>query len=73
MQEAPRFEVRAVGAFAQKPGCPEESQRGLSAQRLESLCRGECYHPDDARQADPRDRGGAHPPRSASRGSGSPR
>ncbi len=50
MQETPRFEVRAVGAFAQKPGCPEESRRGLSAQRLESLCRGECYHPDDARQ-----------------------
>jgi hypothetical protein len=47
--ETPRFEVRAVGAFAQKEGCPEESVRGLSPERLERLCRGECYHASDTR------------------------
>jgi hypothetical protein len=47
--ETPRFEVRAVGALVQKDGCPEESIRGLSPERLERLCRGECYHASDDR------------------------
>jgi len=47
--EVPRFQVRAVGSFAQKPGCPEESLQGLDPERLERLCRGECYHPGDDR------------------------
>jgi hypothetical protein len=45
----PRFEVRAVGSFRQQPGCPDESVRGLSPERLERLCRGECHHPSDER------------------------
>jgi len=49
LSETPRFEVRAVGAFEQKPGCPEESVQGLSPERLERLCRGECYHASDQR------------------------
>jgi len=49
LSEAPRFEVRALGSFHQQPGCPEESVRGLSAERLERLCRGECYNPADER------------------------
>jgi hypothetical protein len=49
LDAAPRFEVRAVGAFAQEPGCPEESRQGLSPERLAALCRGECYHPSDVR------------------------
>jgi hypothetical protein len=47
----PRFEVRAAGALVQKPGCPEESIQGLSQERLERLCRGECYHASDRRHS----------------------
>jgi hypothetical protein len=47
----PRFRVRAAGDFVQRPGCPDESKRALSAERLERLCRGECYHPGDRRRA----------------------
>ncbi len=49
LAEAPRFEVRAVGAFVQQPGCPQESLSALSPERLEQLCRGECDHPSDVR------------------------
>jgi hypothetical protein len=45
----PRFEVRAVGSLRQRPGCPRESVDALSPERLELLCRGECYHPGDDR------------------------
>jgi len=47
--EAPLFRVRAVGSLKQKPGCPDVSVRGLPADRLEQLCRGECYNPGDER------------------------
>jgi hypothetical protein len=47
----PRFTVRAAGAFEQKPGCPEHTRALLSPERIERLCRGECYHPSDTRHA----------------------
>jgi hypothetical protein len=50
LSEAPLFEVRAAGDFVQEPGCPEESERALGAERLARLCRGECYRPGAARQ-----------------------
>jgi len=50
LAEPPRFEVRAVGARVQRPGCPAESLSGLSRERLERLCRGECHNPGDERR-----------------------
>jgi hypothetical protein len=50
MREVPRFEVRAVGSFVQKPGCPDHAT-GLPAERLQKLCLGECYNPGDERHA----------------------
>jgi len=47
----PHFEVRALGAFEQKPGCPADSLNALPKERLEGLCGGECYHPSDHRKA----------------------
>jgi hypothetical protein len=47
---APRFEVRAAGALEQLPGCPAAVEEGLSAQRIERLCKGECNNPGDTRK-----------------------
>jgi hypothetical protein len=50
LAEAPRFRVRAVGSFVQKPGCPDDAASALGAERLQTLCLGECYHPSDERR-----------------------
>lgn len=47
----PRFEVRAVGAFEQEAGCPEEVVERLGPERLEQLCLGECHNPGGRRRA----------------------
>ncbi len=51
MGEAPRFEVRAVGALEQKPGCQDFQKQGLDAERMDYLCAGECYNPGTERTA----------------------
>src|SRR5262249_16737882 len=45
----PHFRIRALGSLSQKPGCPDCSVRALGPQRLDYLCRGECYSPTDDR------------------------
>ncbi|MGH0030125.1 MAG: DUF3604 domain-containing protein [Myxococcota bacterium] len=50
MSREPIFQVRAVGSFEQKPGCPEDSLAALSPERLDHLCKGECYNPGDVRR-----------------------
>jgi hypothetical protein len=46
----PIFQVRAVGSLAQKPGCPDYASNSLSPERLDHLCKGECYNPSDRRR-----------------------
>ncbi len=48
--ENPRFVVRALGSFVQKPGCPDWALRAAGPEQIERLCRGECYHPGDERK-----------------------
>ncbi len=47
---APRFRVRAAGAFAQLPGCPDEVIDALGTERVDRICAGECYRPSDERR-----------------------
>ncbi len=46
----PIFEVKAAGAFEQKPGCPPDVVTALPDDRLQRLCGGECYNPSDKRK-----------------------
>ena len=48
--EPPRFRVRAIGSFEQKPGCPEHVTDALGETRVDHICRGECYHPSEVRR-----------------------
>ena len=47
----PRFRVRALGSFEQKPGCPDFASEGLDPARLDALCGGECFNPGEKRHA----------------------
>jgi len=50
MNESPIFQARAVGSFEQAPGCPDYASNALGADRLEHVCRGECYNPSPERR-----------------------
>ena len=50
MRDAPAFRVRTLGSLEQQPGCPAESVDALGPERLQRLCRGECYRPSDIRR-----------------------
>jgi hypothetical protein len=49
-QATPTFEVKALGSFKQKPGCPDFSKAGLDENRIKTICSGECYNPTDERR-----------------------
>ena len=49
LAENPVFRVRAAGSLRQNEGCPDYSVRGLTPDRLQQLCRGECYNPGNER------------------------
>lgn len=49
MSSPPHFQVRAAGAFQQKPGCPKYAEEALGPERLHHLCRDECYNPSERR------------------------
>jgi hypothetical protein len=48
---APRFEVRALGAMEQQPGCAAEAAGGPPASVAREVCLDECYRPGDTRVA----------------------
>ncbi len=50
MHDTPVFEVKAMGSFKQKPGCPEDAFTALGEERVEELCYDECYNPSDERK-----------------------
>ena len=47
--EEPLFEVRAIGSFKQKPGCPDYVYTAMSAEDISRLCLNECYNPSNER------------------------
>ena len=50
LSQGPIFQVRALGSFEQKPGCPADTLSALAPERIARLCQGECYHPTDRRR-----------------------
>ncbi|HEX4894768.1 MAG TPA: DUF3604 domain-containing protein [Solimonas sp.] len=48
-RDVPRFRVRALGAYEQKPGCPAWTEEAIGPQRIQQLCGGDCYNPGDLR------------------------
>ena len=50
LAQNPIFQVRAVGSFEQKPGCPADAVEAMGADRLARVCQGECYNPSDQRR-----------------------
>ena len=49
-KENPTFRVKAVGAFKQKPGCPDYSSTKIKQEDIERICKNECYNPSDERK-----------------------
>ena len=50
MSSSPKFQVKALGAQKQLPGCSPIDNENLSSKVLERLCRGECFNPSDERK-----------------------
>ena len=50
LKQNPTFEVKAMGSFEQKEGCPEDAYNALGEERVSELCFDECYNPSDKRK-----------------------
>ncbi len=50
LHENPTFKVKAVGAEKQLPGCPDYARQNLGEDRLDRLCRNECFNPSPERK-----------------------
>ena len=50
MNHNPTFEVKAMGSYVQKSGCPEDAYNALGEDRVNELCYNECYNPSDERK-----------------------
>ena len=50
MSSSPKFQVKALGAQKQLPGCSPLDKDNLGSEVLERLCRGECFNPSDERK-----------------------
>ncbi len=62
MSEAPRFRVRAVGSFDQRPGCPDDARRGARRGRRRAAVQGRVLQPLRRAPPDRAHRDRAHPP-----------
>ena len=47
--EKPQFEVKAIGSFKQKPGCPDYVHTAMKIDEISRLCLNECYNPSNER------------------------
>ena len=50
LRKNPVFEVKAVGSYKQKPGCPEFGLSKEESLKLDKICGGECFNPSDVRR-----------------------
>ena len=50
LEKNPVFEVKAVGSFKQKPGCPDFGLSANDNARLKKICGGECFNPSNERR-----------------------
>ena len=50
LDKNPRFIARAMGSLEQKPGCPDYAVNSLGKERIQHLCKNECYNPSDTRR-----------------------
>ena len=50
MSSSPKFQVKALGAQKQLPGCSSVDKQNINSEVLDRLCRGECFNPSDERK-----------------------
>jgi len=46
----PTFEIKAIGAQIQNPGCDFSLYENVNEQTIEKMCNGECFNPSDERK-----------------------